>query len=483
MTDRPRADAFSLVESLFDQGTFEAWDAPVGWEPADPGYRSSLARAHERTGLDESVVTGSGRVNDVRVAVVVSEFGFLGGSIGRSAGQRVVAAIERATRERIPVLALPASGGTRMQEGTAAFLQMVAITGAVNAHKAAGLPYLVYLRHPTTGGVFASWGSLGHVTWAEPSALVGFLGPRVYEGLYGEPFPENVQTSENLHRRGLVDSVVPAERLGGVVGETLAALSSRVRGPDGTGKAAARPISEPSWAGTAWEAVLATRARDRPGLTEFLAADGTVILRGDAPLWLALHSFGGSPAVVIGHDRRKQAGGALIGPVDLRVARRGMAMASELGLPVVTVIDTPGAELSVAAEEAGLASEIARCTAELVSVPVPTVSVLLGQGAGGAALALFPTDRRIAATDAWLSPLPPEGASLIVHRDTDHAAELAADQGIAAGALYADDTVDLLVDVTAPDGMTRLRSVIAAELASGPTPSDSRRTRVPGGRG
>ncbi|NED61110.1 carboxyl transferase, partial [Streptomyces sp. SID10244] len=90
-------------------------------------------------------------------------------------------------------------------------------TGAVNAHKAAGLPYLVYLRHPTTGGVFASWGSLGHVTWAEPSALVGFLGPRVYQGLYGEPFPENVQTSENLHRRGLVDAVVPAERLGGLV--------------------------------------------------------------------------------------------------------------------------------------------------------------------------------------------------------------------------------------------------------------------------
>ncbi|MGC5255205.1 carboxyl transferase domain-containing protein [Gordonia sp. DT218] len=479
MTDRPRADASSLVESLFDHGTFERWDAPVGWEPTDPRYRSSLARAREHTGLDESVITGSGRVRDVRVAVVVSEFGFLGGSIGRSAGKRVVAAIERATQERIPVLALPASGGTRMQEGTAAFLQMVAITGAVNAHKAAGLLYLVYLRHPTTGGVFASWGSLGHVTWAEPSALVGFLGPRVYQGLYGEPFPANVQTSENLQRRGLVDSVVPTDRLAAVVGETLAVLSATAPGANRQGDAQTDPRSDPPNTGTAWDAVVATRAPDRPGLKELLAVDGAVVLRGNAPLWLALHRFGGNSAVVIGHDRRIQAGGELIGPVDLRVARRGMTMATDLGLPVVTVIDTPGAELSVTAEESGLASEIARCTAELVAVPVPTVSVLLGQGAGGAALAIFPADRRIAATDAWLSPLPPEGSSLIVHRDTDHAAELAADQGIVAGALFADGTVDRLVEVMAPDGMARLRSAIAAELACGPTPSYSRRTRVP----
>ncbi|WP_353507135.1 carboxyl transferase domain-containing protein [Gordonia sp. ABSL11-1] len=406
------ATAASLLDILVDRGTWESWDTPVDTDPADDDYRASMIRARERTGTDESVLTGRGRIGGVDTVLVVSEFGFLGGSIGHDAGRRVVVAIEQATAGGLPVLALPASGGTRMQEGTAAFLQMVAIAGAVVAHKAAGLLYLVYLRHPTTGGVFASWGSLGHITWAQPSALVGFLGPRVYEGLYGEPFPDGVQTAENLCRRGLVDRVLAPEDLAPTVARTLR-LVTRGGGPrlpvgatdhSGDGSAPTRAGS-----GSAWDAVVATRADNRPGLVEFLDEEETIRIREDGPIWLALSDFSGRTAVVIGQDRRRQAAGELIAPMDLRVARRGMALAADLALPVLTVIDTPGAELSVAAEEGGLATEIARCTADLIGLPVPTVSVLLGQGAGGAALALFPADRRVAATDGWLSPLPPEG--------------------------------------------------------------------------
>ena len=108
-----------------------------------------------------------------------------------------------------------------MQEGTPAFVQMVRITEAVAAHKAAGLPYLVYLRHPTTGGVMASWGSLGHVTVAEPGALIGFLGPRVYEALYGKPFPEGVQTAENLYAHGIIDAVLPPDEIAGILDRAL----------------------------------------------------------------------------------------------------------------------------------------------------------------------------------------------------------------------------------------------------------------------
>ena len=157
------------------------------------------------------MVTGEGTVFGRRVALVACEFDFLAGSIGVAAAERITAAVQRATAERLPLLASPSSGGTRMQEGTVAFLQMVKIAAAVELHKRAHLPYLVYLRHPTTGGVFASWGSLGHVTAAEPGALVGFLGPRVYEHLYGEPFPAGIQTAENLHRHGVIDGVVPLE--------------------------------------------------------------------------------------------------------------------------------------------------------------------------------------------------------------------------------------------------------------------------------
>ena len=168
-----------MLAALLDAGTFQSWDtAPADVRP-DPAYAADLAAARERTGLDESVITGEGRIGGHRVAVAASEFGFLGGSIGVAAGQRLTSAAERATAGRLPLIALPASGGTRMQEGTVAFLQMVKITAAVTAHQAAHLPYLVYLRHPTTGGVRASWASLGDVTLAEPGALIGFLGPRV----------------------------------------------------------------------------------------------------------------------------------------------------------------------------------------------------------------------------------------------------------------------------------------------------------------
>ncbi|WP_439032033.1 carboxyl transferase domain-containing protein [Gordonia terrae] len=485
MGERARLTATDLRDMLVDEGTWESWDSPVV-SPAstsdgnDDAYAEELTRARERTGSDESVITGSGVIGGHPVAAVVSEFGFLGGSIGRDAGTRIVAAVRRATEERLPLVALPASGGTRMQEGTAAFLQMVAIAGAVTDHKAAGLPYLVYLRHPTTGGVFASWGSLGHVTWAQPGALVGFLGPRVYEGLYDEAFPEGVQTAENLSRTTVVDDVVDpgdlAGRLASVVG--LLARRSSPASPAETTAQSDRVI--PPAARDAWECVLATRAPTRAGLIEFLAAGESAPLSDAGPLRFSLSDFGGRVALVVGYDRTSQAEGDLPGPRHLREARRAIMAAGDLDLPVVTVIDTPGAELSVVAEEGGLAAQIARCTVELMKAPVPTVSVLLGQGAGGAALALFPADLRVARSDAWLSPLPPEGASLIVHRDRDHADEMATRQGILAGRLAAQGMVDEIVDAGSdPAALTQIRDVIGRYLATSPVPDAAARTRVP----
>ncbi|MDT5296832.1 MAG: acyl-CoA carboxylase subunit beta, partial [Mycobacterium sp.] len=208
-----RIGAVALRDAVLDEGSFRSWDrAPLDVD-ADDEYRRELAEARAATGFDESVLTGEGRVFGRRVAVVACEFDFLAGSIGVAAAERITSAIERATAERLPLVASPSSGGTRMQEGTVAFLQMVKIAAAVELHKQAHLPYLVYLRHPTTGGVFASWGSLGHVTAAEPGALIGFLGPRVHEALYGEEFPPGVQVAENLLANGIVDAVIPAGRL------------------------------------------------------------------------------------------------------------------------------------------------------------------------------------------------------------------------------------------------------------------------------
>ncbi|MFF7634818.1 carboxyl transferase domain-containing protein [Kitasatospora sp. NPDC008050] len=446
--------ALVFAGQVLDPGSFRSWDEPPshaegGNQDACPaGYAEDLARARARSGADEAALTGEGLIGGRRVAVLVSEFTFLAGSIGAATAARLLHAVERATAEGLPLIAFPASGGTRMQEGTPAFVRMIAIANAVTAHKAAGLPYLVHLRHPTTGGVLASWGSLGQVTTAEPGALVGFLGPRVYQALYGAPFPEGVQRAEHLARFGTVDAVLTAGELRQWL-RTAVGLLTDPQGPVTEPAPAQRPDERVPPAGSVWDSVQRTRRADRPGLAELLAeAEAVLPLSGtgagerDDALRLALARFGGRSCVVVGHDRAAAAVHGPVGPGALRTARRGMRLAAELRLPLLTVIDTHGALLSREAEEGALAGEIARCVAELSTLPTPVVSLLLGEGAGGAALALLPADRALAAEHAWLSPLPPEGASVILHRTPDRAPQLAEQQRIGAVELLREGVID-----------------------------------------
>lgn len=457
-----------LQDAVLDEGSFVSWDSDPMAVPVSESYARELADARAATGRDEAVLTGEGRIFGRRVAVVVCEFDFLGGSIGVAAAERITAAVERATAERLPLLASPSSGGTRMQEGTVAFLQMVKIAAAVTLHKREHLPYLVYLRHPTTGGVFASWGSLGHITVAEPGALIGFLGPRVYQQLYGEPFPAGVQTAENLQRHGVIDGVVALDELRPMLDRALRVIAD----PPGALPEASPP--EPTPDVPAWDSVVASRRPDRPGVGHLLRHGATdcVLLSGTgrgeaATTLLALARFNGQPAVVLGQQR---VSGGLVGPASLREARRGMALAAELRLPLVLLIDAAGPALSAEAEEGGLAGQIAQCLAELVTLETPTVSVLLGQGSGGPALAMVPADRVLAALHGWLAPLPPEGASAIVYRDTAHAPELAGAQGIRSRDLLKSGIIDAIVPEH-PDAADepvefsqRLSRAIAAEV-------------------
>ncbi|HHU38784.1 MAG TPA: acetyl-CoA carboxyl transferase [Propionibacterium sp.] len=403
---------------------------------------------------DPAVLAGEAILRGRRVAWVAGDGAHMGGSIGIAGGEFITEAIERATAAGLPLVAFPIGGGTRMQEGTPAFLQMVKITGAVMAHKAENLPYLTYLRHPTMGGVFASWGSLGHVTLAEPGALVGFLGPRVYEALYGEPFPPGVQLSDNLAELGVIDAVCPPEELAGALDRLLAVMMARRdAGLTSEAHAVAPPVPDAVDLPDvhAWDSVLRTRRDDRPGIRDLLAvaARDVTLLNGTGDgeshpgSVLALARFGAAPCVVVGQDRDDQAT-----PLDaaaLREVRRGIRLARELRLPLVSVIDTPGAALSKEAEERGLAPEIARTLSDLITLPTPTVSLLMGQGTGGIALALNPADRVLASQHAWLAPLPPEGASAIMHRTTERASDMAAAQGVRSADLLAAGIVDRVI--------------------------------------
>lgn len=470
-----RLGALELFDAVLDEASFSSWDgAPLAVAEPGSSYAAELAEAAERAGTDESIVTGEGRIDGRRVALIGGEFRFLAGSIGRTGAERIVRAFERATREGLPLFAAPSSGGTRMQEGTPAFVTMVKITGAVTAFKAAKLPYITYLRHPTTGGVFASWGSLGHVTVGEPGATIGFLGARVYEALYGQPFPEGVQTAENLYAHGLLDAVLPIEDLTATATRFLdLVLAPRIASSVPEVEKESLPDLP------AWESITRSRRPERPGVRELLKLGASEVLplfgtsagEWDRSLFLALARFGGMPCVVLGQDRRLESSDKPLSPSGLRVARRGMKLATELDLPLVSIIDTAGAALSKEAEEGGLAGEIARCLAELVAIAEPTVCVLLGQGTGGGAIALMPADRVIAAQHSWLSPLPPEGASAILYRTPERAAEIATQQQVRSVDLLAEGIVDRIV-AEHPDAAdepeafcARMAQVIAGELS------------------
>ncbi|WP_183101531.1 carboxyl transferase domain-containing protein, partial [Nocardioides pelophilus] len=445
-----RWTARELIDLVLDEGSYESWDEPVDISHHNEAYQDELRAAAERAGTDESVLTGRGTVNGRPVGFIVNEFSFLAGSIGVAAAARIASAVRRATAAGIPVVASTASGGTRMQEGTRAFVRMIEITRALMEHRAAGLPYMVHLRHPTTGGVFASWGSLGHVTVAEPGALVGFLGPKVYEALNGRPFPEGVQTAENLAAKGVIDAVAAPEDLRWLVDQALAVVVD----PPAPGTLERRtPVADGTAAPDAWDSITRTRAEARVGVRDLLkyGASGTLRLRGtdegerDETVVVALTRVDGVPCVLVGQDHTRQTAATPMGPAALREARRAMRLAEELRLPLVTVVDTPGAELSPEAEEGAIAGEIARCIATLVTMTVPTVSVILGQGCGGGALALLPATRVLATQHAWLSPLPPEGASVIRYGNVDHAAEMATSQGVRALDLLAGGEVHAVV--------------------------------------
>jgi acyl-CoA carboxylase subunit beta len=468
------------IALVVDDGSFEAWDGdlvssdPLGFSDVKP-YRERLAEAQARTGEREAIVCGQATLEGRPLVVIASEFGFLGGSIGTATGERVARALDRARGSRVPVVALTASGGTRMQEGTLALLQMAKLAAGVRRLRDDGLPYLVYLMHPTMGGVLAAWASLCTLLLAEPGAVLGFAGPRVVELLQGERLPEGVQTAEHLLERGLIDGVVPHRELRGTLASVLRAAADRPPPVQSRSSAQPRPAPGARAAGAgavappgrprgqrergrrcdAWGSLLRVRDPARPAARELLEAwaedltpvRGDGVGGGDDPSCLAaVARLFGAPVVVVAQHRDAKAHGvARTGPAGYRKARRAMVLAHDLDLPLLTIVDTPGAELSRAAEEGGLSMEIARCLSELSRIRSPTLAILLGEGGSGGALALLACDRVVCGEHASLAAIAPEGASAILYRNVERAPELAATQGGASWELERLGIVDVVV--------------------------------------
>lgn len=376
-----------------------------------------------QTGESEAVVTGIAAIGDHQLISAVFEFGFMGGSMSRAVGDRIEWAMAEAEQRRISFLAVTCSGGARMQEGMAALSQMPRTVAASARLAKAGIPRIAILCHPTTGGVYASFASLSDVIAAEKGATIGFAGPRVVEAMTGERLPDGSHTAEEALAFGLVDAVLRPQEMK----HWLASLASMLMA-SGSGSTPREVGGAPAVGSRpAWDLYRSIRAEGRPGPRELIesTSDAVFELHGDRmgsddpSVTIGLAKVSGQPYcfATVGRGRPGASG--------FRKARRAIDLAGRLGLPLVTVIDTPGAEPNHSSEYSGLAGEIARTFEAMILCPSRTVCLVSGEGGSGGALALAAADALLMDEESVFSVIAPEGAAAILYRDPSRAQEVA----------------------------------------------------------
>jgi acetyl-CoA carboxylase carboxyltransferase component len=416
------------------------WDAdltagdPLGF----PGYVPPA---------EESVLTGRCAVElasgeTTSYALIAGRFDVLGGSMGAAHGERVARAYRRAAADGLPVVVVTSSGGARMQEGMVALVQMARTAAAARDHQVAGLLQLAVHRNPTTGGVFASYGSLADIRAAEPGATVGFAGPRVVEHTTGSPLPAGSHTAESAYDAALVDALVADEDQAAWVETALGVRDTPLVLPE---RATARPSGfSPGPYGEV------QRARDerRPSGYEWVArlASSWTELRGVDPVMRAgLATIEGRRLMVVAMHSRGPSAANGPGPAGFRLAQRAINLAGRIGLPVLTFVDTRGADPRAESEADGIAGEIARTFAAMDALPTPSVAVCVGEGGSGGALAVANADVLLIQEHAIFSVIAPAGAAAILHRAADRTPQLAAQLKLTSGDLLKLGIVDEVV--------------------------------------
>ena len=462
-----RVPAYKRIEMIADEGSFEEWDMDLdGMDgPPDPlqfkGYSEKIKKLREQTGLKEAVVTGRVKINGKQAVIGVCDGRFMKASMGKAVGENITRAVERATKENLPVILFTGSGGARMQEGIISLMQMEKTSAALKRHSDAGLLYVTVLTDPTTGGVTASFAMLGDIIIAEPQALIGFAGPRVIEQTIGEKLPEGFQRAEFLLEHGFVDQIVKRENMKPVLGRILkmhdhvhpdCRKGKEIRKSDRTepvqkagmtekkaGKKAAEqePWSEKSL--TAWERVCRSRSKERPVgkdyidilFEDFVELHGDRYYRDDPAIIGGIAYFQGICVTVIAQAKGRttkenlERNFAMPSPEGYRKARRLMKQAEKFHRPVINFVDTPGAFCGMEAEERGQGEAIARNLFELSGLKVPVLSVVIGEGGSGGALALAVADEVWMLENSVYSVLSPEGFASILWKDSSRSAEAA----------------------------------------------------------
>ena len=484
-----RIPAYKRIESIADQDTFEEWDCDMNTEngPVNPlefrGYPEKVEKLREQTGLNEAVVTGKAKINGNPAVLGVCDGRFMMASMGWAVGEKITRAVERATEEKLPVILFTCSGGARMQEGIVSLMQMAKTSAALKKHSDAGLLYITVLTDPTTGGVTASFAMLGDIILAEPGALIGFAGPRVIEQTIGQKLPEGFQRAEFLLEHGFVDQIVKRNEMKEVLGKLIelhqkpgdAELNTKeniveeaksvnlsFEKEQETGskiqidsklkvKNENRAENEKMNAGlkgqtvftgtkkSAWERVTQSRRKDRPTgqdyidilFDDFVELHGDRYYKDDRAVIGGIAYFQGKPVTVIAQAKGKttkenlERNFAMPSPEGYRKALRLMKQAEKFGRPVICFVDTPGAFCGMEAEERGQGEAIAHNLYEMSGLKVPVLSVVIGEGGSGGALALAVADEVWMLENSIYSVLSPEGFASILWKDSKRANEAA----------------------------------------------------------
>ena len=455
-----RVHARRRIEMVTDEGSFEEWDSDLqGGNPLEyKGYEEKLEKLQEKTGLSEAVITGKAKIDGRETAIGVCDGRFLMASMGEAVGEKIARAVERATEERLPVILFACSGGARMQEGIVSLMQMAKTSAALKHHSDAGLLYISVLTDPTTGGVTASFAMLGDVILAEPKALIGFAGPRVIEQTIGQKLPEGFQRAEFLLEHGFLDAIVERPQMKAVLSKILA-LHEKGKGTGFNRKECDQEMAADGRKEenlTAWQRVELSRRKDRPVgsdyidalFTDFVEFHGDRYFADDKAIIGGVAKFHGMPVTVIAQAKGRntkeniERNFGMPKPEGYRKALRLMKQAEKFARPVICLVDTPGAFCGLEAEERGQGEAIARNIYEMSGLKVPVVSIIIGEGGSGGALAMATADEVWMLENSIYSILSPEGFASILWKDSSKAKEAAEVMKLTAENLKAQGIVE-----------------------------------------
>ena len=500
--------AYRRIKMVVDRKSFTEWD--VHMEEQNPlqykGYEEKIRSLREKTGLDEAVVTGKCTIKGTPTALGVCDCRFMMSSMGEVVGEKITRVFERATKERLPVILYICSGGARMQEGLVSLMQMAKTSMAIRKHSDAGLLYVPVLTDPTTGGVTASFAMLGDIILAEPKALIGFAGPRVIEQTIGQKLPKGFQRAEFLLEHGFVDKIVEREEQRSVLADILKLHENKIPdygqsdnsdmemkyksdnaestetavGDKRESENTIWPEFIPSGNYTPWEHVQLARAKTRPTGKDYIEAlfDDFMEFHGDRhcgddPAVIGgVAFFHGKPVTVLAQEKGEGTreniarNFGMVSPEGYWKSLRLMQQAEKFHRPVICLVDTPGAFCGLEAEERGQGEAIAKNLYTLAGLIVPVLSIVIGEGGSGGALAFAVADEVWMLEHSVYSILSPEGFASILWKDSKKAKEAAAVMKLTAADLYQMGMIEHVIPEAEPVSRENINDA-AAYLENG----------------